>query len=161
MTNFKDSLTLWWQKNHSVFPHHFFILFTILSLIGLVDSAYLGALHLRGVAPTCNILKGCEQVATSSYSSFFGIVPVAFVGVAYYLFLFIFTVYIWERQRAHLFNYLILISTIGFLGSLYFLYLQIVVIRALCLYCLISGADTLFFWLLATQLVRYNPKTTT
>ncbi len=156
MKNFKNSLMTWWQKNHSIFPHNFFILFTILSLIGLVDSAYLSALHIRGVTPTCSILKGCEQVATSKYSSFGGIVPVAFTGVAYYLAVFFLSVFIWERQRAHLFKTLIILSTIGFLGSLYFLYLQVVIIRALCLYCLISGIDTFLFWLLATQLVRYN-----
>lgn len=160
MMNFKNSLTLWWQKNHSTFPHHFFIIFTILSLVGLVDSSYLTALHIRGVAPTCNILKGCEQVATSAYSSIFGI-PVAFFGIAYYLCLFLFTIYIWERQRAHLFNHVIVFSTVGLLASIYFFYLQVVVIRALCLYCIISGADTLIFWLLAVQLVRYTRANTT
>lgn len=156
MMNFKKSLILWWQKRHSTFPHHFFILFVVFSLIGLADSSYLAALHVRGVAPTCNILKGCEQVAISPYSSFFAILPVAFVGVAYYAILFIFTVYIWERARVRFFKYLIGLSTLGFLGSLYFFYLQVAVIRALCFYCLVSGVDTLLFWLLATQLVRYG-----
>ncbi|MBI5230485.1 MAG: vitamin K epoxide reductase family protein [Candidatus Magasanikbacteria bacterium] len=156
MMNFKNSLTAWWQKNHSSFPHHFFILFTILSLVGLVDSAYLAALHVRGIAPACTILKGCEQVATSPYSSFFGLVPIAFVGVAYYLAMLFFTVFIWDRERMHLFKFFIGAATIGFIGSLYFLYLQVVVIRALCVYCLISGADTLLFWILATQLARYE-----
>ncbi|KKU07544.1 MAG: hypothetical protein UX10_C0009G0011 [Candidatus Magasanikbacteria bacterium GW2011_GWA2_45_39] len=155
MMNFKNSLTMWWQKNHNIFPHHFFILFVILILVGLVDSSYLAALHIRGVAPTCNVLKGCEQVATSVYSSLFS-VPVAFFGLAYYMFLFLFVVYIWERQRSHLFHYLIGISTIGLLASIYFFYLQVVVIHALCLYCIISGIDTLIFWLLATQLIRFN-----
>lgn len=147
---------MWWQKNHSSFPHHFFILFTILSLVGLTDSSYLAALNVRGVAPTCTILKGCEKVAISSYSSFFGVLPIAFVGIVYYLAMLFFTVYIWDRQHKHLFKFLIGASTIGFVGSLYFFYLQVVVIRALCLYCIISGVDTLLFWLLATQLVRYN-----
>lgn len=146
-----------WRALHKTFPHHLFIILTLLTLIGLTDATYLSALHVRGLPPNCTLLQGCEKVTTSAYAVMWG-VPLAFLGVAYYAAVLLLIVFIWDRADVYVFKFLIWLITIGFLGSLYFLYLQVMIIHALCIYCLISGVDTLCAWLIALRLVPYAKK---
>ncbi|MDO8560769.1 MAG: vitamin K epoxide reductase family protein [bacterium] len=127
--------------------------FFILSLIGLGDATYLTAKHYLGGPITCSLFQGCEKVLTSQYSVMWG-VPVALLGVIYYLAIlalitgFIFT------ERATLFRIAAKLTPLGLAASLWFLYLQAFVIHAFCLYCLISTTlSTLLFILEMYSLV--------
>ena len=53
-----------------------------LAAIGLAISLYLSANEIAGTAPVCMAGGGCETVAASQYSHWFGI-PVAFFGVLF------------------------------------------------------------------------------
>ena len=44
------------------------ILLAVLDLIGLLIATYLSFVELRGEAPTCGIVRGCEEVALSEYA---------------------------------------------------------------------------------------------
>ncbi len=116
----------------------------VISLVGLVDSAYLTAKHIRGDIVPCSVLEGCERVLTSSYSEFYGF-PLAGIGAIGYFIAFSFSIltYFGNTKFWNLFG---VQSCIMFLVSLYLLYLQAFVIGAFCQYCLLSIAtSTLLF----------------
>lgn len=113
----------------------------ILGLVGFFDAAFLTVEHYLGAVPPCSVVNGCETVLTSSYATI-GFVPVALFGAIYYAAIFLFALranHIWLRR----------LTTIGFLATLYFLYLQFFVIQAICLYCLLSAVVTITIFVLA------------
>lgn len=55
-----------------------------LAAVGVADTAYLSAVKLLHLTPACPLSGGCVDVLTSEYASLFGIVPLAFVGLAAY-----------------------------------------------------------------------------
>lgn len=128
----------------------------VLAFLGLADTWYLAQAALTNTALNCGIeaLDHCNTVAQSEYSRVFGI-PLAVYGFAFYLMFFILGALITTLSRPILVKLLFWISAIGFLLSLYFLYLQIYVIEALCIYCLASFViATLLFtatWILKTR----------
>lgn len=116
-------------------------IFLVASLIGFVDALYLTIEHFRGVAPPCSILKGCEVVTTSVYSQIFGI-PVALLGAVYYLVFFIAALAYLDSKNERSIIWLSRFSVFGFLASVYFVFLQLVVLKALCLYCMMSATTS-------------------
>ena len=110
----------------------------IAALVGFADSAYLTAEHVRGVVPPCTVLKGCEAVLASSFSSI-GVVPVSLVGVLFYgamIVLLVMYLDSWDRQILHRASWL---SVAGFLGTLYFVFVQAFILHSFCQYCMLSA----------------------
>jgi uncharacterized membrane protein len=98
----------------------------------------------------CNIeaLSGCNEVAQSSYSYFFG-VPLADFGVLFYGLLFI--VVAVELMYSHVYfrRGIQILAAIGFIASAYFIFLQTSVINAFCVYCVASALFSLLIFILA------------
>jgi len=115
------------------------ILTAILSFLGIADAWYLAEHALTNTALYCGIgsISGCNTVAQSSYSHFFGI-PLGVYGVVFYAVIFIATAFAFTHQARRLMQFLFLLGSIGILFSLYFMGLQLFVIDALCIYCLAS-----------------------
>lgn len=114
------------------------LIFLFIGFVGFADAAYLTATHYAGTNAACGVLVGCEKVLASAYSVFAGL-PVALLGAAYYLFLIaLLLAYLATKQKRFLLI-AVGITPIGFSASLWFLYLQIFVIKAFCFYCLISA----------------------
>lgn len=113
----------------------------LLGLIGLVDSLYLASHAATDSDLFCEIgagLDGCNTVAQSPYSQFFGI-PLAYLGVAFYALLLLAALAaLWKHHR-HIHRALLAIAFLGAAFSVVFLYIQFVLIKALCIYCLISA----------------------
>ena len=110
----------------------------VLDVIGLLIAGYLSVVELGGGVPSCGPLRGCETVATSEYARIGGI-PVAVFGVALSLILLTLAL-AWIRTD----NPLLLdvhcgLSLIGVIFEVYFLSLQVFVIRAVCVWCTRSG----------------------
>lgn len=117
----------------------------LFALIGLLDATYLTIKHYSGEALNCSILDGCHLVTSSEYATI-GPVSVALMGAIYYLFVLVVLVVVWQTKKDRIIRFISLFPIVGFLASLYFVYLQIFVIEALCLYCLISAtSSTLLF----------------
>jgi len=126
------------------------VLYLILtvSLAGLVDAGYLTFEHFSNTLPPCHtgIFVDCGKVLLSKYSVILGI-PVALIGVFQYLseatlaFLSIAT------KNTIFKKLLIAISFVGLVGSLYFMFIQLIVIKSICLYCTLSAliSFTLFY----------------
>ena len=121
------------------------IIFLAASFIGFLDAAYLTIQHYLGVVPPCAITGGCATVLTSAYQKIFGI-QVALLGAIYYLALFLLTIAYLTSGRKALILLAALATPIGFIASLWFVCLQLFVIKAICFYCMISAltSTTLF-----------------
>jgi uncharacterized membrane protein len=110
-----------------------------LAILGLAASAYLTYTHFTDSALAgCTETRGavnCGKVTTSPQSIVFGI-PVAVLGLAFYVFLVaIMSPFAWRSRRREiaLVRMLSLVVGIGFV--LYLLYAELFQIDAICLYC--------------------------
>lgn len=128
------------------------------AVIGLFDATYLTSAHYAGFAVTCSILGGCEKVTTSQYATISG-VPVALLGALYYLAVLLLVLGYWETKKVILARSIAVLTGLGFLFSLWFLYLQVYVIKALCLYCLTSAAASTILFSLSLIVLHQQKKT--
>jgi uncharacterized membrane protein len=110
-----------------------------LALAGLGVSIYLTIAHFtESTLAGCSETKGlvnCTKVTTSAQSYVFGI-PVAVLGLAFYLFaVVIMSPWAWRaaRREIHLLRIASLVVGIGFV--LYLLYAELFLIGSICLYC--------------------------
>lgn len=122
----------------------------VLALLGLIDAGYLTWEHYARIIPPCrayNLFIDCGQVLTSTYSMIFG-VPVALIGVIFYLAEAACVFFAVTAKNGLMKLGLIFSSFLGFLGSVYFVFIMLVVIREICLYCLLSAVISFsVFWL--------------
>jgi uncharacterized membrane protein len=113
-----------------------------LDLIGLAIAGYLSVIELQGELPYCGPLKGCEEVALSQYARVGG-VPVAVFGVALSISLF-FLAIAWMRSgRIELLAAHYGLSLLGVVFEIYFTYLEVFVIGAVCVWCASYGVSLL------------------
>lgn len=122
-------------------------LIILLSFIGVADTWYLAYSALTDSALSCgiNVIDGCNTVAQSEYSRLLGI-PLGIYGVVFYVLTFIAAGILLVLPTRLLFKGLFILSVIGLVFSLYFLSLQVFVIKALCIYCLVSIALSLLIF---------------
>ena len=129
---------------------------TVLAIIGLLVSIYMTIYKFTNNDAMCIGSSGCSQVNSSPYSEINGI-PVALLGVFGYasilLLLFL------ERRPGLFEEYgtmlLFGVSLMGFLFTLYLIYLEVAVIGYYCPFCLTSQAVmTIIFIISVIRLVR-------
>ncbi len=153
----------------------------LLVLAGIYDAGYLTIEHYRDMIPPCgvnDIFADCGRVLRSEYAVLFG-VPLALLGLIHYVILgFVFVVALLFTRHKDVIarrirpsaettkqsqtilesnlNYWLLIQTSGgLLFSLYLVYLQLFVIRAICPYCMLSAVvSTLLFILVQILFFR-------
>ena len=124
-------------------------LILLLGFLGFIDTLYLTYEHFTGAPVNCSILNGCDKVLTSSYSSILG-VPLALIGTLYYLLvLALMAAYLGQKNKAVI-KYLLGLTSLGFIISLFLVYLQFFVLKALCLYCMISALSSTLLFILTT-----------
>lgn len=125
----------------------------LLALIGLADAVYLATAAMTDTPLTCTIegLSGCNVVAQSPYARLFGI-PLGLYGVAFYALML--CVAVLARRIPALARPLFILAVIGALVSAWFLYVQLFLIQALCVYCLGSALVALGLCVPAFLLIR-------
>lgn len=124
---------------------------------GLADAVYLTANHFLNRVPPCSLISGCETVTTSSYATFAG-VPVALLGVLYYLTVIVLLLAYFDRQKITILRLATGLIALGVLFSAYLIYLQAAVLQAFCIYCLFSASITaLLFLLIVCSRVVWQP----
>ncbi len=131
-----------------------------LALIGLADSWYLSTSAVSGDPLVCDLgagLDGCNQVAQSPYSRIYG-VPLADFGIIFYAALGLLSALLLALPRRPLFTALSLLSVLGALMSIGFLYIQFVLIGALCVYCIVSAVITFVVVPLAFKAQKQAPQ---
>ncbi|PIT92339.1 MAG: hypothetical protein COU08_02925 [Candidatus Harrisonbacteria bacterium CG10_big_fil_rev_8_21_14_0_10_42_17] len=109
------------------------IFISILAVIGLGIMVYLTYLHFSHTESFCNLSEtvSCDTVTTSIYSEFFGI-PLSILGIGYFIFALLFLAF---HRRKTTFQALFLITLFAFIPSLYLSFLELFVIKALCILC--------------------------
>ena len=90
-------------------------------------------------------INGCNEVAASPYARLFGL-PIGYYGVVYYLYMFGLAALLASDPLARGLRLgAVLYAALGVSFSLYFMVLQLSIIRAFCIYCLISALAILIF----------------
>jgi len=120
------------------------LILPLIAIIGLIDSFHLISIYFQPDVCTqtgsfFSIPLDCGTVARSEYSSFLGI-PVAIYGVIFYVSIILVVMYQRELQFLPITPYqlLALQVTTGQLVSLVLFYIQIFVVKAICVYCMLS-----------------------
>ena len=121
-----------------------FFVAMLANIIGIADTIYLSVKYYNQTPLSCTILSDCNIVLESEYSIFWG-VPLSLWGVMFYLF--IFTMLISNKIKI-----IKQVTLIGFIASLWFLYIQIFIIQAVCIYCLVSTITTLTLFMSSLHL---------
>ncbi len=115
------------------------ILLLILSLIGVLDAAYLSYNHLFDTE-SCGAGSSCGEVLGSAYGVLFGL-PLSVYGLGLYLSMLHLS---WraldDSCREEAIRGLSILSAFGVAASLLLVYLQASVIRSWCPFCLFSAA---------------------
>jgi uncharacterized membrane protein len=135
------------------------LILAVLDVIGLAIALYLSVVEIQGAVPVCGPIKGCEEVARSEYSRIGGI-PVAVFGVTLSLVLLTLAIGWWRTNL----NALLLahygLSLAGVIFEIYFLYVQVFVIGAVCIWCTSYGLSLILRFLIAVAVwVRQSPTT--
>lgn len=140
-----------------IFGVHPGLILAVLDVIGLAIASYLAIVEVGGGVPVCGPLHGCETVAQSEYSRIGG-VPVAVYGVGLSLLLLTLALAWW---RTNLYGLLLAhygLSLAGVIFEIYFLYLQIVVIRAVCVWCTSYGLSLVLRFVIALVVWIRQPR---
>jgi len=129
----------------------------LVALVGLIDASYLTVEHLSGRSVRCMIVSGCDEVLQSRYATVLGGVPVASLGaMAYFVVFSLATLALFGYAGAR--RLIAPVVAAMFLATLWFVYLQAFVIRAYCVYCLLSAAVTTTLALLTLARLVLSPK---
>lgn len=124
-----------------------------LALIGFTDSAFLLSKRLSGTPIPCFITSGCDTVSNSPHSVLFG-VPLALWGVIFYLGIGFLALLYWDTKKEIFAKLLTVATTLGFLSSLYFIYVQKFLIGAFCVYCILSAIVSVALFVLGIVIHR-------
>ncbi|MCL5411648.1 MAG: vitamin K epoxide reductase family protein [Patescibacteria group bacterium] len=127
-------------------------IFLATNLIGIIDASYLTTKYYSGEAPACTV-SGCEKVLTSPYATI-GNVPVSLLGLIYYITIFVVFLIFCQTKKQRFTDLLIAFTTAGLLFSAWLVYLQLFIIQAICLYCLLSATTATFLFLLAKRIEK-------
>lgn len=133
------------------------LILATLDLIGLVVAGYLSVVELSGGVPTCGPLHGCEDVALSEYARIGG-VPVAVFGVLLSVVLLSLAVAWWRTNIYGLLLAHYALSLVGVIFDAYFLYLQVFVIKAVCIWCVTYEISLLLRFLIAAIVFYRQPR---
>lgn len=136
-------------------PRWLIITVLILSFVGFIDATYLSIEHFLGQVPPCNIsVFNCASVTQSQYSLIFGI-PVALFGSVYYLVMLIVSIFTLSGGISkYLKLFLVFLTPVGFIFSLYFLSIQAFIIKAWCVYCVFSALVSIALFVLCIVWIK-------
>ena len=108
-------------------------IFLLVFVIGLISSIILFSNSSTGI---CDPGKGCDVVNSSVYGSTLGIKN-SLYGIFIFSFMILLTLYHLKKPNKHTKKIIHSAVIFGSIISLYFLYLQIFVIKVICNFCLI------------------------
>ena len=114
-----------------------FIILLILGFFGFFDAIFLSIIHYKNIVPPCTITHGCEKVLNSQFAVIFGI-PMSNYGAVYFLVSIILNVLVFQHIKNIWMDRIFLIfNASGIIVAIILLYLQFVVLQALCQYCIL------------------------
>lgn len=136
---------------------------SVFALLGILDAGYLTFAELTGSLPPCKPPFACQSVLDSPWAKV-GPIPLSAFGLLFYSSMFLLGVLITlEIKFLPLIPFRIPLFTLaavfGILGagfSLWLIFLMGVVIKAWCLYCLLSALNTAVIFTVTLSLFMMN-----
>ncbi|HEX2646061.1 MAG TPA: vitamin K epoxide reductase family protein [Candidatus Dormibacteraeota bacterium] len=120
----------------------------IASAAGVLVSVYLTVLHYAGTVPGCPATStiNCEAVLSSPYAVLFGTsLPTSAAGIVW----FAYSTFLWTRRFGIV---QVAWSAVGMVAVLYLVFLEIVKLGAICLWCTGAHVLVLVIFLVAVTL---------
>jgi len=136
-------------------PHKLIYLFLVLAVFGFIDSLYLAIAYYTGTPLSCEIIDGCNEVANSEYSYIAGL-SLPTLGIIYYTFTVINVFMFLFKRSNYTVTVLSFLTTLGLLASMYFVYLQLYVIKAVCIYCMFSALVATLLFVISIFIRRHH-----
>jgi uncharacterized membrane protein len=136
--------------------HKLILYSAVLAFFGFLDAAYLTVLHYKNIIPPCS-LHGCEKVLNSAYSMV-GPIPVALLGVIFYLTVIAICLLILIEGMKQLLQFFHFVAAVGFLVSLVLFFIQFYLIKSFCQYCLLSEIISVGIFVLSLLKIREDRK---
>lgn len=137
-----------------MFKQHKHDLIVILGVLAAGVSLYLAIGHYIGYTVPCTVTHGCEVVLTSKYATLFGL-PLSVWGVIFYFG--VIGSALMANHYAAWQKLLTVLLSIGALGALIFISIQIFILHKICQYCLTVDLTTLFLFLWNLNVERTKP----
>ncbi len=137
----------------------------ILSILGMTDAGYLLYQGLTNQIPPCSNAFQCEKVLTSEYAKI-GPFPLSAFGLFYYISVFLLTTWMFleipipskfrwiKKYGFRIIDKLQILTSIGFIFSLYLVFIMAFVLKAWCFYCLLSAFISLSIFTTTTLLAK-------
>lgn len=141
----------------NIIPNWLILSISTLAFIGFLDASYLTIKHFTGGIVNCTLTEGCDIVTTSQYSEIFGI-PVALLGLFYYLTVLITSLLYFDTKNYKIISFLPIMATAGILFSGWFVYAQIFLIKAICQYCVLSAITSTLIFILSMFILIHKKK---
>ena len=128
------------KLNNIIIPKWIPIALLFIALIGFSDATYITVNHYMNKIPPCT-LSSCETVLNSPYANILGN-PVSLFGAIYYLLIIIFVFAYLDTKKEIFLRIPIMLSVIGFIFSLWFMFVMAFIIKAYCQYCIFSALSS-------------------
>jgi uncharacterized membrane protein len=132
-------------RNRKVHPG---LILAALDTFGLVVASYLSVVELSGNVPVCGPVHGCEEVSKSQYA-WIGPIPVAVFGVFLSIILLAAALGWWKTGDRRLLAVHYGLSLVGVTFEAYFMFLQVFVIEAVCIWCTMYGVSLILRFVIA------------
>jgi uncharacterized membrane protein len=138
-------------------PRWVFVTLFIVAIIGFSDATFLTFEHFTNKIPPC-VTTGCESVLTSVYSEIFGI-PVALGGALFYLGFLIGLILFLDLKKEWILRLTLAYSSIGFVFSMWFVFVQAFLLHAFCQYCMLSATTSTTIFIISMYVfIKYRNK---
>lgn len=134
---------------------------TVLSLLGILDAGYITYGEFSGQLPTCKPPFACRTVLDSQWSKV-GPVPLAAFGLLYYATMLTLGLLSFMdvkvlsigRLHVHVYSLIAVLGSMGLLFSMWLVFIMGVILKAWCLYCLLSAANCSMMFILSVNIFR-------
>ena len=122
------------------------------SVLALFLSIYI-AYETASNSQICVIGKGCSVVQNSEYNALFGI-KLAYLGLIAFIVLLLISLLVHKKRLSE--KYFTLSTILGSIFAIYFIFLQVFIIKALCSSCL--AIDSIMIIIFILELLRIKRK---
>lgn len=139
------------------------LVLTVCGLLGILDAGYISYSEFTGQLPTCTPPFACSTVLESPWSKI-GPVPLAVFGLFFYATMFVLGILAFMdvkdiaigKLRLHVLTIIAILGTMGLLFSIWLVFIMAVLLKAWCLYCLLSAINCSMIFILSVSLFRHG-----
>lgn len=130
----------------------------LISFMGFVDAAYLAVKWYTGGVIPCSIFESCDIVTKSVYGDIAGI-PISLLGALYYLTILLIVIYYFDKKSVKALRTAAWLTIIGMVTSVILISIMAFVLKAYCLYCIISATTSTLLFISGMIVIRSTRNT--